>query len=430
MADTVKLGIAGLGTVGAGVIKILREQTGMIAQRCGRSIEVVAVSARDRNRERGISIDAFRWFDNAEDLAGDPEIDVFVELIGGSDGIALQSVRRALEAGKHVVTANKALIAIHGTELAQLAERQNVSLSFEASVAGGIPIIKAMRDGLVSNQVSRVYGILNGTCNYILSVMEESGRSFEDVLKDAQDLGYAEADPSFDVGGIDAAHKLAILSSLAFGSAVDFESIFIEGIEAIRAQDIAMAAELGMRIKLLGVATKTDHGIEQRVHPCLVRLDRPIASVDGVTNAVVVESDHLGRLVMEGPGAGEMPTASAVIADVADIAKGVRQPTFMKPAAELHPPQNADMDDHIGEYYLRLTAEDKPGVMAEITQDLAAEGVSIETIIQRGGDGQEAVPIILVTHQCRESVMKRALDRIVAHDAIVRPPRMIRIEDL
>jgi len=430
MAKSLKLGIAGLGTVGAGVIKILNEKRTLIAQRTGCSVDVVAVSARNKQQDRGVSMESFRWFDNAVDLAGDPEIDIFVELIGGSDGVALQSVRRALEAGKHVVTANKALIAVHGTELAVLAEKQKVSLSFEASVAGGIPIIKAMRDGLVSNTVSRVYGILNGTCNYILSVMEESGRSFEDVLKDAQDLGYAEADPSFDVGGVDAAHKLAILSSLAFGSAVDFDSIYIEGIESIRAQDIAMAAELGMRIKLLGIATKTDHGIEQRVHPCLVRLDRPIASVDGVTNAVVVESDHLGRLVLEGPGAGEMPTASAVVADIGDIAKAVTQPTFMKSAGELQPPQKSDMDDHIGEYYLRLTAQDKPGVMAEITQDLAAEGVSIETIIQRGGDGQEAVPIVLVTHQCRESVMKRALDRIVAHDAIVRPPRMIRIEDL
>ena len=430
MAKTLRLGIAGLGTVGAGVIKILNDQKTLIEQRCGCSVDVVAVSARDQSRDRGVSIEAFRWFDNAEDLAGESEIDVFVELIGGSDGVALQSVKRALEAGKHVVTANKALIAVHGTELALAAEKQNVSLSFEAAVAGGIPIIKAIRDGLVSNTASRVYGILNGTCNYILSVMEESGRSFEDVLKDAQEFGYAEADPSFDVGGVDAAHKLAILASLAFGSAVDFDSIYIEGIDAIGAQDIAMAAELGMRIKLLGIATKTDHGIEQRVHPCLVPLARPIASVDGVTNAVVVESDHLGRLVMEGPGAGEMPTASAVLADIADIAKGVRQPTFMKPASHLSPPQKADMQDHIGEYYLRLTAQDKPGVMAEITQDLAAEGVSIETIIQRGGEGHEAVPIILVTHQCRESVMKRALERIVAHDAIVRPPQMIRIEDL
>ena len=425
-----KLGIAGLGTVGAGVIKILDQQKALIEERCGCGIEVVAVSARDKSRERGVSLDGLRWFDNAADLASDPAIDVFVELIGGSDGIALESVRQALQSGKHVVTANKALIALHGAELAVLAERQNVVLSFEASVAGGIPIIKAIRDGLVSNTASRVYGILNGTCNYILSVMEETGRSFEDVLKDAQELGYAEADPSFDVGGVDAAHKLAILASLAFGYEVDFDSIYVEGIEAIRAQDIAMAAELGMRIKLLGVATKTDHGIEQRVHPCLVRLDRPIAAVGGVTNAVVLESDHLGRLVLEGPGAGQMPTASAVIADIADIAKGVRQPTFMKPAAALSPPPRADMDAHMGEYYLRLTAQDKPGVMAEITQDLAAEGVSIETIIQRGGDGQEAVPIILITHSCQESVMKRALERIVAHDAIVRPPRMIRIEDL
>ncbi len=425
-----RLGLAGLGTVGSGVVKMIQDTQDLLQERTGSVISVVAATARDKKKDRGFSMDGMTWHESAVDVATDPNVNVFVELIGGSDGPALDSVRAALMNGKHVVTANKALIALHGSEFAQLADDHNVALNYEASVAGGIPIIKSLREGLVINQVKRIFGILNGTCNYILSVMEETGRAFDDVLKDAQDLGYAEADPSFDIGGIDAAHKLAILTSLAYGCEVDFDSIYIEGIETISAHDIAMAKELGYRIKLLGIAEKSDAGISQRVHPCFVKLDRPIANVSDVTNAVVVDTDYLGRLVLEGPGAGQFPTASAVIADIADIARGVTQPVFMKPARDLKPGAAIAMDQHVGEYYIRLTARDKPGVMAEITQDLADEGVSIETIIQRGAEGVENVPIILVTHKCQESVMNRALQRIAAHDAIVRPPRMIRIEDV
>lgn len=430
MNDPLRIAIAGLGTVGIGVIKLLDESDQLIAQRGGRPIEIGAVSARNRKANREIPIDRFKWWDDALALAKDPDTDVFVELIGGADGIALQAVRAALHCGKHVVTANKALIALHGVELARLAEQHKVTLRFEASVAGGVPIIKTLREGLVANRISRIYGILNGTCNYILTNMEATGRDFQAVLSEAQAQGYAEADPAFDVGGIDTAHKLAILSSLAFGCETDFASIYIEGIENISTHDIAVVRELGYRIKLLGLASMTEHGVEQRVHPCLVPQNRPIAAVDHVTNAIVVDTDQAGRIVLEGPGAGQAPTASAVIADLVDLACGHVHPAFMVPADSLKPMSTSPMAHHVGAYYLRLTALDKPGVMAAITEDLAEEGVSLESIIQRGAERLETVPIILVTHKCQESVMKRALARIEAHDSIVRPPRMIRIEPL
>jgi len=425
-----RIAIAGLGTVGTGVIKLLDESGELIAQRGGRPIEIGAVSARNRDANRGVHIDRFKWWDDALALAEDPDTDVFVELIGGADGIALQAVMAALRSGKHVVTANKALIALHGVELARLAERHKVALRFEAAVAGGVPIIKTLREGLVANRISRIYGILNGTCNYILTNMEATGRDFHAVLSDAQAQGYAEADPAFDVGGIDTAHKLAILSSLAFGCETDFASIYIEGIENISAHDIAVVGELGYRIKLLGLASMTEHGVEQRVHPCLVPLNRPIAAVDAVTNAIVVDTDKAGRIVLEGPGAGQAPTASAVMADLVDLARGHVHPAFMVPADRLKPMSPSPMEHHVGAYYLRLTALDKAGVMAAIAEDLAEEGVSLASIIQRGAEHLETVPIILVTHECQESVMKRALARIAAHDSIVKPPRMIRIETL
>lgn len=430
MNAPLRIAIAGLGTVGTGVIKLLDESGELIAQRGGRPIEIGAVSARNRDANRGVHIDRFKWWDDALALAEDPDTDVFVELIGGADGIALQAVMAALRCGKHVVTANKALIALHGVELARLAERHKVALRFEAAVAGGVPIIKTLREGLVANRISRIYGILNGTCNYILTNMEATGRDFHAVLSDAQAQGYAEADPAFDVGGIDTAHKLAILSSLAFGCETDFASIYIEGIENISAHDIAVVGELGYRIKLLGLASMTEHGVEQRVHPCLVPLNRPIAAVDAVTNAIVVDTDKAGRIVLEGPGAGQAPTASAVMADLVDLARGHVHPAFMVPADRLKPMSPSPMAHHVGAYYLHLTALDKPGVMAAITEDLAEEGVSLASIIQRGAEHLETVPIILVTHECQESVMKRALARIAAHDSIVKPPRMIRIETL
>ncbi|MBM3573873.1 MAG: homoserine dehydrogenase, partial [Alphaproteobacteria bacterium] len=320
MTQPLKIAIAGLGTVGAGVLKLLAEHAELIAARCGRRLVVTAVSARDRKRDRGVDLTGVRWYQDAAALAADPEIEIVVELIGGAEGVARQLCEAALDAGKHVVTANKALLAHHGTALATLAEGKGRTLAFEASVAGGIPIVKSLREGLAANRLSRIYGILNGTCNYILTTMREQRREFAEVLAEAQKLGYAEADPSFDVDGTDAAHKLAILTSLAFGAAVDLNGVHIEGIRHVSSLDIDYADELGYRIKLLGIARRTEHGIEQRVHPCMVPKGTPIAHVEGVYNAVVAEGDYVGRVVHEGRGAGAGPTASAVVADLLDIA--------------------------------------------------------------------------------------------------------------
>ncbi len=326
MIRPLSVAVAGLGTVGAGVLAVLRDNADIVTARAGRPIAVTAVSARDRTRDRGIDVGGLRWYDDPVALAADPGVDVVVEVIGGSEGPARQLVEAALEAGKPVVTANKALLAVHGAELAAIAERAGVALAFEAAVAGGIPAIKAVREGLAANRIGRIAGILNGTCNYILTVMRERGREFSEVLADAQKLGYAEADPSFDVDGIDAAHKLAILAALAFGRPVAFDAVHVEGIRRVSALDIAFAGELGYRIKLLGIARRTEHGIEARVHPCMVPQASPIARVDGVFNAVVAEGDFVGRVMLEGRGAGAGPTASAVVADLIDIARGPRDP--------------------------------------------------------------------------------------------------------
>src|SRR5271165_874311 len=330
-----RVGIAGLGTVGAGVVKLLARQAELITARAGRPITVTAVSARDRNRDRGISLDGLIWHDDPLALAWDENVDVVVELIGGSDGPAKALAEKALAAGRPLVTANKALLAVHGVALAQAAEAASLPLAYEAAVAGGIPVIKALREGLAANRISRVAGILNGTCNYILTVMRERGREFAEVLADAQRLGYAEADPSFDIDGIDAAHKLAILAALAFGRPVAFDAVHVEGIRSISALDIAFAAELGYRIKLLGIAGVTDGAIEARVHPCMVPQSSPIATVDGVFNAVVAEGDFVGRVMLEGRGAGARPTASAVVADLIDIARGRLTPVWGAAAAAL-----------------------------------------------------------------------------------------------
>ena len=428
MTAPLRIGVAGLGTVGGGVIRIIDESGDLIAQRSGKRLEVRAVSARNRNKKRGFDVNRFAWHDSPESLAASSEIDVFVELIGGADGSALNSVTMALESGKHVVTANKALIALHGRKLAEIAERASVGLYFEAAVAGGVPVIRTLRDGLVANRISRLYGILNGTCNYILTEMEATGRDFSAVLSEAQAKGFAEADPTFDIGGTDTAHKLAILTALAFGCEPDFDRIYVEGITEISPQDIAMAREFGFRIKLLGVAQFDGSQIEQRVHPCMVAASRPIAGVDGVTNAVVIESDRLGRLVMEGPGAGEEPTASAVISDLVDLARDAVHPAFAISVNSLSALHALPMEVHESAYYLRILAQDKSGVMAAIAEDLAEEGVSIESVIQRGGDKQDGVLIVLVTHECRESVMRNAVNRIAAHQAVLERPKLIRIE--
>jgi homoserine dehydrogenase len=425
-----RIGIAGLGTVGAGTVRLLREHGDVLAQRCGRAIRIAAVSARDRKRDRGVDLSGLRWVSDALALAADPEIDVVIELIGGADGIAKQVVETAIAGGKHVVTANKALLAHHGTALARAAEAAGVTLAYEAAVAGGIPIIKALREGLAGNRVERIYGILNGTCNYILTTMRRTGREFADVLAEAQKLGYAEADPSFDVDGIDTAHKLAILTSVAFGCEINFAGVHVEGIRNVSAMDIAYAEELGYRIKLLGSARPTEHGIEQRVHACMVPIGTPIAHVEGVFNAVVTEGDFVGQNVAEGRGAGAGPTASAVVADLIDIARGRMLPTFSVPAAQLKRLPASPMERHRGAYYVRLMVFDRPGVIADVTAALRDEQVSLESMLQRGRAPDEAVPVVLTTHDTDEAAMRRALDRIAALETVVEPPHMIRIETL
>jgi homoserine dehydrogenase len=411
-------------------VRLLQEHRALLAQRCMRPIEIGAVSARDRTRDRGIDLAGLRWSNDALALARDPAIDVVVELIGGADGIARQVVEAAIAARKHVVTANKALLAHHGTALAGAAEAAGVTLAYEAAVAGGIPIIKALREGLAANGVERIYGILNGTCNYILTTMRRTGREFADVLAEAQTLGYAEADPSFDVDGVDAAHKLAILTAVAFGCEVDFAGVHVEGIRNVSAMDIAYAEELGYRIKLLGSARPTEHGIEQRVHPCMVPIGTPIAHVEGVFNAVVTEGDFVGQNVAEGRGAGAGPTASAVVADLMDIARGRTLPTFSVPAAQLKRLPPSPMERHRGAYYVRLMVVDRPGVIADVTAALRDEQVSLESMLQRGRAPDAAVPVVLTTHESEEASMRRALARIAVLDTVREPPHLIRIETL
>ncbi len=428
MTRPLSIGVAGLGTVGMGVLRLLRDNAELVAARAGRPIAVTAVSARDRMRERDVPTAGLRWYDDPVALAFDPALDVVVELIGGAEGPARDLVQAALAAGKPVVTANKALLAVHGAALAQQAGETGAALAFEAAVAGGIPAIKALREGLAGNRISRIAGILNGTCNYILSAMRERGREFADVLAEAQRLGYAESDPSFDVDGIDAAHKLAILAALAFNRPVDFAAVHIEGIRGVSALDIAFATELGYRIKLLGIARRTEAGIESRVHPCMVPQAAPIARVDGVLNAVVAEGDFVGRVMLEGRGAGAGPTASAVVADLIDLARGRATPVWGADAAMLADLPAVPMSAHVGAYYLRLMVVDRPGVIADVAAALRDAGISLESMLQRGRAPGEAVPVVLVTHESNEAAMRRALDQIAAFDTVLEPPALIRIE--
>ena len=427
-AEPLRVAIAGLGTVGQGTLGLLRDNAALIARRAGRPITVTAVSARDRGKERAVDLAGLAWHDDPRALAGLPEVDVVCELIGGEHGPALELVRAALEAGKDVVTANKAMLAHHGHELATRAEAAGRALCFEAAVAGGIPIVKALREGFAGNRVERISGILNGTCNYILSTMREQGRDFAEVLKDAQELGYAEADPSFDVDGIDAAHKLALLAALAFGGRPRFDAVHIEGIRQIAAIDIAFASELGYRIKLLGVARLTPEGLEQRMAPSMVPLTAPIAAVEGVFNAVVTQGDAVGLSVLEGRGAGARPTASAVVADLVDIARGLRLPAFGIPAAALEDHPIAPLASHEGAYYIRLDVIDRPGVLADVSAVLRDQRVSIESLVQRGRNPDQPVSIVLITHDVLEARLTAALARIGRLEAILAPPVMIRIE--
>ena len=435
MAEPLKVGLAGLGTVGTAVIQLLERERDKLVTRCGRSIEVVAVSARSRGKKRAVDLKKVRWAADPVELAGDPGIDVLVEVIGGAGDPAKGAVETALAAGKPVVTANKALLAAHGHKLATLAERQRVALNFEASVAGGIPIVKTLREGLNGNSFTRIYGILNGTCNYILSRMEEERISFQDCLREAQQLGYAEADPSFDVEGHDAAQKLSILASLAFGTKVDQAAVYVEGISSITLADIDAAAELGYRVKLLGVAVRTDAGIEQRVHPTMVPKESAIAQVMGVTNAVTVDAAGLSPITLVGPGAGGMATASAVVSDLADIARGVRTPPFGQPAARMTAVRKAPMQRHEGGYYIRLMARDRAGSAATIARRLAQRQISLESIVQRhetrsqdAGKSGDPVPVILITYATTEDAVHKALAAVRRDRVISGRPQVIRIE--
>lgn len=435
MADALKIGIAGLGTVGASLVRILQDRHEMLATTCGRAIETTAVTARDRNRDRGVDLSKAAWFDDAISLARDADIDVFVELMGGSGDPAYSAVKAALERGIHVVTANKALLAAHGIELAKIAEEKGALLNYEAAVAGGIPVIKALRESMTGNTISRVYGIMNGTCNYILTKMEKEELSFEACLKEAQRLGYAEADPAFDIEGNDTAHKLSILTSLAFGTAIAADDIYLEGITNISIDDIHAAADLGYRIKLLGVAQRTESGIEQRVHPTMVPYDSVIAQVDGVTNAVAIESDILGELLMVGPGAGGNATASAVLGDIADIAKsrpGAQHvPAFGRPTNALLPYKRAQIQSHEGGYFIRLKVVDRTGVFASIATRMADNGISLESIMQHSKqlmDTGEPQTIILVTHATSEHSVRDAIKAIKGEGYLVGEPQVIRIE--
>jgi homoserine dehydrogenase len=436
MAAPLKVGLAGLGTVGASVARLIDQQRTVLADKCGRPIEVVAVSARSRGKDRGIDMKKLRWVANPVELARDPGIDAFVELIGGDGNPALAAVSAALKAGKPVVTANKALLARHGVELAGLAETNKVALNFEAAVGGAIPIVKTLREGLAGNAVARVYGILNGTCNYMLTRMERERLSFDECLKEAQRLGYAEADPSFDIEGHDTAQKLSILASLAFGIRVDPAAIYVEGITSITTADLEAAEELGYRIKLLGVAVKTDKGIEQRVHPTMVRKDSAIAQVMDVTNAVTIDAEGIPPITLVGPGAGGAATASAVVADIADIARGVRAAPFGRPSGKLKVSKKAPMQRHEGGYYIRMLAVDKPGTAATIAKRLAQHNISMESIVQRhrgppaGGaeKGKGPVPVILITYATTEDAVRKALAAVQRDKVLSGRPQLIRIE--
>jgi homoserine dehydrogenase len=439
MAPPLKLGIAGLGTVGASVVALIERQREVLAIRCGRSIDVVAVCARSRAKKRAIDHKKLRWVADPVALATDPEIDVFVELIGGEGDPAKAAIAAALAAKKSVVTANKALLARHGVTLAAVAEKNHVALNFEAAVGGAIPIVKTLREGLAGNSLARIYGILNGTCNYILTRMEREKLAFAECLAEAQRLGYAEADPTFDVDGHDTAQKLAILASLAFGTKVDESAVYVEGISSLASEDLAWADELGYRVKLLGVAVKTDKGIEQRVHPTMVPKDTAIAQVMGVTNAVTVDADAIAPITLVGPGAGGMATASAVVCDIGDIARGVRTAPFGRPSARLTTSRKAPMQRHEGGYYIRLLAVDKPGTAATIAKRLAQQHISLESIVQRRRDDRphggevpgrsgEPVPVILITYATTEDAVRKALAAVGRDKVISGKPQVIRIE--
>ncbi|MEN2495262.1 MAG: Homoserine dehydrogenase [Hyphomicrobiaceae bacterium hypho_1] len=443
MTKKLRLGIAGLGTVGVGLVNLLDARHEHLLRITGKSIVIQAVSARYKSKNRGIDISSIKWFDDPIALARNDEIDIFIELIGGDEGVARDSIMAALKSGKHVITANKALIAKHGNEMAALAEERNVALLFEASVAGGIPIINALREILLGNSINRIYGILNGTCNYILTKMQEERLPFWEVLKQAQDFGYAESDPTFDIGGHDTAHKLAILSSLAFGTEVTSNKIHIEGIQSITPEDIEAADALGYKIKLLGIAVKTKSGLEQRVHPTMISKNSSIAEVSGVTNCVAIDSEFAGNLTFVGPGAGADATASAVMSDIGNVARGFFSAPFLMPSRSLISDSKTKSSQHLSSYYVRLAIHDRPGAMAAIATRMAEQNVSLESIVQRRPQYQSPGKIstinseenshayaVLVTYETSEKAMRDAMEAIEEDGVIAHPPQIIKIEHL
>ncbi|MBL4603522.1 MAG: homoserine dehydrogenase [Emcibacteraceae bacterium] len=430
LSNPLRVAVAGLGNVGVGVVKILEKHKELIADRAGREIVITTVCARNKNVDRGIDLSSYEWVDDATQLADMDNVDIVIELIGGEDGVALMSAKNTLNNSKSFVTANKAMIAHHGCELADMAQKNDVALRFEAAVAGGIPIIKAIGEGLAANELNLVYGIMNGTTNYMLSQMEARGLSYTDILAETEELGYLEADPALDLDGIDAAHKLAILSSVAFGTKTDFDNIHIEGIRNIETVDIEYAKELGYRIKLLGITKYEDGNLSQRVHPVMIDRNLPIAGVMDGFNAIVVDGDFIDRTFYQGRGAGEGPTASAVVADIIDIARGHKGPAFFKPTEKLVAANPVSINQRLGEYYIRLHVQDEAGVIADITASLTLANVSVKTMLQKGNERDGTVYVIMLTHDIRETAMKDALNRINELPSVIETPLSIRIEKL
>ncbi|MVO15697.1 homoserine dehydrogenase [Parasedimentitalea huanghaiensis] len=428
MTEPLRLGIAGLGTVGMGVIKIIRRQADLLEARTGRPVVISAVSARDASKDRGLSLSSYAWETDPVALAKRDDVDVFVELMGGHEGAAKQATEAALATGKDVVTANKALLAIHGQSLAEQAEAAGQVIRFEAAVAGGIPVIKSLTEGLAGNEITRVMGVMNGTCNFILTQMQATGQGYNALFEECAKLGYLEADPNLDVGGIDAGHKLALLAAIAFGTKPDFENVQLEGIQRITLEDINQAADMGFRIKLLGVAQRSPRGLEQRMSPCLVPASSPIGQLEGGTNMVVIEGDAVEQIVLRGPGAGEGPTASAVLGDICDLARGLRIATFGQPANSLHtiPAAQTGMP---APYYLRMALQDKPGALAKVAAALGDAGVSIDRMRQYS-HSEPTAPVLIVTHKCTRATLDVALEALEASAVVAQTPVALRIEEL
>ena len=426
MTKPLRLGIAGLGTVGTGVIKILQNKKSLLQERTGRQISISAVTAKSKTKKRGLDLSLYHWEEDPVALAKRDDVDVFIELIGGHEGVAKEAVEIAIKNGKDVITANKALLAHHGHELALKAEKNGSVLRFEAAVAGGIPIIKSLTEGLAGNSINRIIGVMNGTCNYILTRMESSGLNYEEVFSEANKLGYLEADPNLDIGGIDAAHKLSILSSIAFGAVINFDGVELNGIDKITINDIHQAADMGFRIKLLGVSQMTSSGLEQRMSPCLVPSTSPLGQIEGGTNMIVIEGDQVGQIVLRGAGAGEGPTASAVISDVSDLARGIRLATFGQPAKTLTKTLPAKSQTP-APYYLRMLLHDEPGALAKITKILSQFNVSIDRMRQYGHEDDNA-PVLIVTHETKHEDLMRAIQEFPSTKVLKAEPVAIRIE--